>query len=87
LEKKMEAPKPINENIFAFTDKKAKRMRIKSLPGSLDQAIQNLSKSTFIKEVLGEHTFNKFIATKKKDIEAYKLQISKWEMDKYLDIY
>lgn len=87
IEKKIEPPKAIEENIFEFTDKKAKRMRVRSLPGSLDDAVKNLEKSAFTKSVLGEHAFAKYIEAKKEDVESYKLQISKWELNKYLDIY
>ena len=78
---------PIDENIFAFTDKKAKRMRIKSLPGSLAEAVENFEKSTFTRQVLGDHAFEKFLAAKKKEVEGYRLQISDWELENYLEIY
>lgn len=87
IEGKIEPPKSIEENIFEFTEKKASRMRVRSLPGSLDNAVKNLEKSSFVKEVFGEHAFNKYLEAKKKEVEGYKLQISEWELDNYLDIY
>ncbi len=87
IENKTTPPDPIDENIFLFTDKKAQRMRVKTLPWSLNEAITKMSKSKFVEEVLGKHTFDKYIRAKKAEIEWYKLQVSRWEIDSYLRNY
>ncbi len=87
MKKILKAPDPIDENIFAFTEKKAKRMRVRNVPGSLDEAVRKMEKSDFAKGVLGEHAFEKYLEAKKQDVEGYKLQVSDWELDRYLDIY
>jgi glutamine synthetase len=87
IEQKLEAPNPINENIYEFTQKKAERMRVKTLPGSLDEAVKKMEKSEFVKEVFGEHSFLKFVEAKKIEVDGYRLQVSEWELNNYLDIY
>ncbi len=87
IEKKIDAPKPIDENIYEFTDKKAKRMRIKTLPGSLAEAIAKLEKSKLVQDVLGEHSFEKFVEAKKVESDSHRLYVSQWEVDTYLDNY
>ena len=87
IEEKLQEPKPIEENIFEFTDKKAKRMRIKNLPGSLGEAVNNLEKSKLAKEVLGEHIFKKYVEAKKMEFDEFRLSVSEWEINKYIENY
>jgi glutamine synthetase len=87
IEQKMKAPDPIDENIYTFTEKKAQRMRVKNLPATLKEAIEKMERSSFAKEVLGEHAFENYIRAKKEEIDGYNLQVSNWELDKYLSIY
>ena len=87
IENKIEPKNPVDENIFEFTAKKAKRMRIRNLPENLEIAISNFEKSKFTRAVLGDHAFEKFLAAKKKEIEGYRLQILDWELENYLEIY
>lgn len=87
IENKLEAPKSIEENIFEFTDKKASRMRVRTLPGSLQEAISKLEKSKLAKSVLGDHAFEKFIEAKKAEIDKFRLAVTDWEINEYLDHY
>jgi glutamine synthetase len=59
---------------------------IYSLPGSLNEAVQNAEKSELVKEALGEHVFNAFIANKKAEWDAYRINVTKWELDRYLPL-
>lgn len=87
IEKKMSAPQPVEENIYEFTDKKAKRMRIRTLAGSLYEAVKNFERSDLAKKVLGEHAFEKYIEAKKAEIDAYRLHVSPWEHKQYLELF
>ena len=87
IENKIQTPDPIEENIYEFTEKKAKRMRIRTLPGSLNSAINKFEKSNLAKEVLGEHAFEKYIEAKKAKILEYRLFVSQWEIDEYMELF
>lgn len=87
IEKKMSAPDPIDENIYEFTDKKAQRMRIRTLPGSLAGAVKKFSKSDFVKKVMGEHSFEKYLEAKNAEIDAYRLHVSPWEHEQYMELF
>ncbi|MCT4591799.1 MAG: type I glutamate--ammonia ligase [Candidatus Gracilibacteria bacterium] len=87
VEKKMKAPDPVEENIFEFTDKKAKRMRISTLPASLIEAVSKFEKSDLVKSVLGKHTFEKYLEAKQKEVDSFRIHVSDWEIESYLDIY
>ena len=87
IEKKITPPEPVDENIFEFTDKKAKRMRVRTLPGSLSEALDKMEKSTLAREVLGQHSFTKFLEAKKAESDAFRRSVSQWEIETYLDNY
>ena len=35
---------------------------------------------------LGEHTFNRFIEIKRREWEEYRMQVTGWELERYLPI-
>jgi len=83
---KYELSEPQEKNIFHMTEKERIAAGIYSLPGSLNEAIQITEKSELVKEALGDHTFNAFIASKKAEWDAYRINITKWELDRYLPL-
>jgi len=87
IENKIEPPSPIDKNIFEMTDQQRKAEGIESLPGSLKEAIDELSNSELARKVLGEHVFNKFIEAKYDEWKDYSTKITKWEIDQYLTKY
>jgi len=84
---KLPAPDPVEENIYQFTDKKAKRMRIKTIPSTLAEAVQKMDRSPLAKEVLGPDAYNKFLAAKQEEITNFTPIVTLWEIATYLDNY
>jgi len=85
LKKKMEAPKAAEEDLFHVSE--AKRQRMVSMPGSLGEAIREYKKSRLVRQVFGEELFQSYLNAKNKEWDAYRVQVSKWELDRYLAIY
>lgn len=83
----LEAPASTDQNIFAMTEAEREAKGIKSLPGSLEEAIKAMEKSSFVKEVLGDHIFTKFIEAKKEEWDDYRTKVSEWEINHYLGKY
>jgi glutamine synthetase len=81
-----ELPEPVERNIFALSEKEKEELGIGSLPGSLGEAIECASKSELLKEILGEHVFNELIALKKAEWDDYRVQVTEYELEKYLPI-
>ncbi|MFC1821834.1 glutamine synthetase family protein [Thermodesulfobacteriota bacterium] len=86
IDKKMELPEPIEEDIFEMNPAERKAHGITDLPGNLYAAIQETEKSDLVRQILGEHIFNKFIENKKIEWDNYRIHISQYEIDKYLTI-
>ncbi len=87
IENKIQPPAPANKNIFHMTEAERKAEGIYELPGSLDEAIAEMNRSAFVKEVLGGHIFEKYIEAKQKECCEYSTKITKWEIDAYLMKY
>ncbi|MFW6121415.1 MAG: type I glutamate--ammonia ligase [Petrotogales bacterium] len=87
IEDKIAPVQPVDGNIFEFDQQTKKTKQIKTLPNNLFDAIQLLKKSELMKNILGEHIFNKFIAMKNKEWFEYSKSVSDWEIDKYLELY
>jgi len=86
IEEKLEAPAPIEKNIYALSKRERKGYGIESLPESLGHALSLMSDSELVRDVLGDHVFLNFLHVKQKEWEEYRTQVTKWEADKYLPI-
>jgi glutamine synthetase len=87
IKKGLSPPEPVEENVYGFDDSKLKELNIDTLPYSLWQAIKELKKDSVIREALGEHTFKKYIEAKTKEWDEFRVQVTEWEVEKYLGIY
>lgn len=86
IEKGYELPDPMEKNLYHLTNEERKTEGIESLPGSLGEAISITENSELIRKALGEHIFTRFIKLKKQEWEEYRIQVTQYEIDKYLSI-
>jgi glutamine synthetase len=86
IEKKYEAPAPIEENVYEMTEEERRQRGIGTLPASLLEAIQLTEKSELVRKALGEHVFEAFIQNKRIEWDNYRTQVTEYELNKYLSI-
>ena len=86
IEGKYPIPDPIEEDIYEMNQKGREARGIQSLPGNLYEALQEVKKSTLVREALGDHIFEKFIENKEIEWDRYRTHISRYELEKYLPI-
>jgi len=86
IEQGYELPEPIEEDIYEMDEAARERAGIASLPGNLFEAIQEVEKSELVRETLGDHIFDKFVANKKIEWDRYRVHVSQYEIEKYLPI-
>ena len=79
-------PKAVNRNVYEMTDEERKIFGIEKLPGSLREAAIEFQKDTFIQEILGEDLSRKYIEAKTREYYEYRIQITDWELEKYLHL-
>jgi len=84
IKNKLEPSDSVDRNIYAMTPEERAAEGIRSLPANLNEAVNALENSEFIKNVLGYHLSNKYIQAKKSEWDNYRTQITQWELDQYL---
>jgi glutamine synthetase len=86
IEENYALPDPIEEDIYEMDEVAREQAGIASLPGNLFEALQEVEKSELVRETLGDHIFNKFVANKKIEWDRYRVHVSQFEIEKYLPI-
>ncbi|MFC1674400.1 type I glutamate--ammonia ligase [Candidatus Omnitrophota bacterium] len=84
IEKGYKAPAPMEQNLYHLTESERKAKGIQTLPDSLGKAISITEDSALVKKILGEHIFPRFVELKQKEWNEYRIQVPKYELDKYL---
>ena len=86
IEKKYEVPAAVQENVYQMADEERGKRGIGTLPGSLWEAVQLTEKSEVVRRALGEHVFHSFIENKKIEWDNYRMQVTDYELNKYLPV-
>jgi glutamine synthetase len=79
-------PEPVEENVYHMGEDERKKRGIGTLPADLSQAIELAEGSTVLRKCLGEEMTEKLIANKKMEWDAYRTQVTDWELDSYLPL-
>jgi glutamine synthetase len=87
VRQKMTPPAPVEENVYHFDDAKLAEMSIGVLPQTLNESIREMQKSEIVREALGEHIFDEFTRSARSQWDAFRLQVTPWEIENYLPLY
>jgi glutamine synthetase len=87
IKRSLKAPKQVEGNIYEMSFDDFEKNHIDCLPASLEEAIIELEKDEFLKNTLGEHIFEKYVAGKKREWDKYRTAITDWEINRYLTKY
>lgn len=83
IEKELEVPAPINDDIFHMSEDRRGELGIENLPGSLADAVKELQYGEIGYKTLGEHVFGEFVALKKAEWDSYRTAVHAWEIENY----
>ncbi|MFP3300499.1 MAG: type I glutamate--ammonia ligase [Thermoplasmatales archaeon] len=86
INRKINPPEPIEQDIFHLTLEERKKLGIDSLPESLGEALHHLRNSQFMREVLGDHVYSNFIYIKQKEWDSFRSWVTDWEINNLLPI-
>jgi glutamine synthetase len=76
-----------DRNMYEVPVEQLKEEGIGILPSNLSEALDELEKSALMKEALGDHIFDHFLAAKREEWDSYIRHVSPWEIDRYLNTY
>lgn len=80
-------PCSTDENIFELSEDDREARGIESLPSDLKQAVRAFRKDPLMRETLGDHIFQKYVEHKNDEWNEYKIRVTQWELDRYLERY
>jgi len=83
----LEAPPISNEDLYHLDDRGREARGMDTLPGSLGEALEELQADELMRETLGSHIFDRFVEAKTIEWQEYLIQVSDWELERYLRIY
>jgi glutamine synthetase len=86
IEQGYELPPPMEENLYELTHEERRERGIISLPESLGEAIDELAQSELCERILGPHIFERYVALKEREWEEYRVQVTRWELERYLPV-
>jgi len=86
IEKGYELPEPMETNLYHLTAEQRKARGIDALPETLGEAIDELAGSELARRALGPHIFDRYVELKRKEWDEYRVQLTQWEMDRYLKV-
>jgi glutamine synthetase len=85
VERGMEPPAPVNEDVYLFTHEDLEARGIDQLPGTLGDALDALEGDEVVKAALGDHLCEAYLRVKRAEWDEYRIQVSQWELDRYLE--
>ncbi|MFB6255184.1 MAG: type I glutamate--ammonia ligase [Haloplanus sp.] len=81
----LDCPDPVRENIYEFDEQKRKEYGITTLPSNLGEAVEAFKDDEVIRSAMGEHVAEKFVEAKSQEFGEYIVEVSEWEIDRYLE--
>ncbi|MFW6066513.1 MAG: type I glutamate--ammonia ligase [Planctomycetota bacterium] len=86
IEENYDLPAPVERDVYALTESERREIGVESLPRDLGHAIDVCEKSELVRDALGDHIFEKFIENKKIEWDQYRIQVTGYELEKYLPV-
>lgn len=86
IEKGMQAPEPIEENVYDLKEKELSYKKIEKLPFNLYEALAALDADSILRDALGEHLYGAFKTAKLQEWKEFRTAVTDWELNRYLEI-
>src|SRR5690554_1921980 len=81
-----ELPDGAEDDVWELSPAERKAMGYEPLPASLADAITAMERSELVAETLGERVFDFVLRNKRAEWEAYRAQVTPFELDRYLAV-
>ncbi|MGH3021268.1 MAG: glutamine synthetase family protein [Gaiellaceae bacterium] len=86
IERGYELPPPMESNLYKLRAEERKERGIVALPETLGEAIDALAESELARKALGDHVFDSYVKLKRAEWDDYRVQLTPWELEKYLSV-
>jgi glutamine synthetase len=82
---KMTPPNPVNEDVFEWSRSQREARGVGVLPYTLEEAMDELAADDVVRGALGSHIYEAYDRAKRAEWEQYRLHVSNWELERYLE--
>jgi len=86
IERGYQCPEPMETNLYDLSHDERVARGIEQLPETLGEAIEDLAASALVRRALGDHVFDRYVELKREEWEEYRVQVTRWELERYLPI-
>ena len=87
IENEMQLPPCVQGNLFGMKPEELENRHVERIPETLGDAIETYRDNAFIREVLGEHIYVKYLEAKEEEWRDFRAQVTDWEVNQYLYKY
>jgi glutamine synthetase len=87
IRENLDPGEPNEDNLYEIGDTERLARGIDFLPQTLQEAIQAFADDPLVEQTLGKELRDEFIKCKTIEWETYHLAVSKWEIDRYSDMF
>ncbi len=84
IAKGMEPPEPVTDDVFHWSQAEREAHGVDVLPGTLEEALNELAKDEVVKGALGDHIYQAYDRAKRAEWDDFRIHVSDWELDRYL---
>ncbi len=85
IKNKTDPGEPVELNVYEMNYEERKARGIVSLPESLKEALDELESSDLMREALGETALENFLKEKRKEWDLFRMQVTNWEVERYIN--
>jgi glutamine synthetase len=86
IEQGYELEPPMETNLYHLTPEQRRERGIVSLPETLGEAIDEFAGSDLMRRAFGDHIFDNYVKLKRSEWDEYRVQLTQWELDRYLGV-
>jgi glutamine synthetase len=87
VKRNLPVPAPVEENLYEFDAAMLARHNVQTLPASLQEALDELEKDEVVRSALGPHVYERFNEAKRLEWDEYRMRVTQWEIDRYLEVF
>ncbi|MED1201909.1 type I glutamate--ammonia ligase [Heyndrickxia acidicola] len=87
IKNNLEAPAPVDRNIYVMNKQEREEAGITDLPATLIQALDNLKSNEVMTSALGTHILDHFVEAKEIEWDMFRTQVHPWEREQYMQQY
>jgi glutamine synthetase len=87
IEQDLSSREPVESNIAELSFRERRRLRIDDMPRDLNEACDALESDPVVCDALGDHVTRHYLAAKRQEWQEYGMQVSSWELARYLGTY